>query len=236
MTWRISFSFTATAYSQTLPFVFIFHHQPNRFPLPYRCRTCYNESVKVRLQVAEGAHDVHVADWILVPSAFVAVATPNGDAEDIPYEVEFQISYDGGTPTCDAFTVRRVEGGPAVTQSFITGVTLTRWVADMTRAVAYLGDPESEFIAGRLIEAPNHVQLEASEILRKRARRRSLTDDLLQQVSSTYREAAADGAPTRAVSEKYSVAHSTAARWIAEARKRGFLTHTTRGRIGKAEL
>lgn len=55
-------------------------------------------------------------------------------------------------------------------------------------------------------------------------RRRRLTRELLEQVAETYRQAYAAGdPPTQAVSAKFTVSHSTAGRWVVEARRRGAL-------------
>ena len=52
-----------------------------------------------------------------------------------------------------------------------------------------------------------------------------------RQVAAAYSEAVAGGAaPTRAVAERWTVSHSTAAKWVAEARRRGELPATEKGR------
>ncbi|HVA73118.1 MAG TPA: hypothetical protein VNF71_00960 [Acidimicrobiales bacterium] len=54
-------------------------------------------------------------------------------------------------------------------------------------------------------------------------RRRPITDSLLRQTAAIYM-ANRYGAPTRAVHEQLFTSHRNATRWIAEARKRGFIT------------
>lgn len=64
-------------------------------------------------------------------------------------------------------------------------------------------------------------------------RRRSVTDELLAQVAEVYREQTGTGAPTAAVAERFSVTHSTAARWVREARAREFLGRARGPRPGE---
>lgn len=67
-------------------------------------------------------------------------------------------------------------------------------------------------------------------------RRRRMTRALLREVAEVYRKAYAEGeAPTLAVSERFKVAHRTAARWVAEARKVGELGPAAGTRPGEAK-
>jgi hypothetical protein len=55
-------------------------------------------------------------------------------------------------------------------------------------------------------------------------RRRRMTRTLLREVADVYRSALAEGeAPTKAVASHFYIAHSTAARWVGQARKLGEL-------------
>lgn len=67
-------------------------------------------------------------------------------------------------------------------------------------------------------------------------RRVRLTDEMLEQVASTYRSAFAQGkAPTKAVAASFGVSHSSAARWVGRARDEGYLEQTTAGRAGEVK-
>jgi hypothetical protein len=62
-----------------------------------------------------------------------------------------------------------------------------------------------------------------------------LTDEQLERVAETYREAEQRGhAPTQAVADQFHLARSTAARWVSKARERGMLGPAVRGRGGEA--
>ncbi len=57
-----------------------------------------------------------------------------------------------------------------------------------------------------------------------RQRRRRWTPALLDEVTSVYRQAYAEGIPpTAAVAEHFKTSHSSAARWVHQARKAGVL-------------
>lgn len=59
-------------------------------------------------------------------------------------------------------------------------------------------------------------------------RRRRMTRSLLREVAEVYRKAHADGeAPTQAVAKHFTIAYSTAARWVGESRKAGELGPAT---------
>lgn len=61
-------------------------------------------------------------------------------------------------------------------------------------------------------------------------RRNRLTDKRLRAVAEAYCAADRDGLPpTRTVADRFAVPHSTAAKWVGHARKRGFLGETTGG-------
>lgn len=66
-------------------------------------------------------------------------------------------------------------------------------------------------------------------------RRRRVTRDLLTQVAAMYRKAHEDGKPpTQAVAEAFEVSHSTAGRWVVEARKAGVLGPAAGPKAGEA--
>jgi hypothetical protein len=58
----------------------------------------------------------------------------------------------------------------------------------------------------------------------KASARQALTDEFLKQVTSTYKEAAAKGVSTqKAIQERWPTSPANARRWVAHARRRGFL-------------
>jgi hypothetical protein len=66
----------------------------------------------------------------------------------------------------------------------------------------------------------------------KRPAQRKLDDGFFRDVAFTYREAATRGLnPGMTIAEDAGVPHSTAARWIATARDKGYLPKTRQGRL-----
>lgn len=68
----------------------------------------------------------------------------------------------------------------------------------------------------------------------KRKRRNSITEELLAEVASVYREAISGGRPTQAVQEHFYVTHATAARYVRLARESGHLGPSRGTRGGEA--
>jgi hypothetical protein len=65
----------------------------------------------------------------------------------------------------------------------------------------------------------------------------ALSDSDLREIADLYRAAIASGSrsPTRDVGERKHVARSTAARWVAQTRSKGFLGPSIRGRGGEGQ-
>jgi len=99
-----------------------------------------------------------------------------------------------------------------------------------------------EIVSGLLIEEGRHdearLQREASRRFKAQGqaggRRPFRDDDHYRKVATIYTEAwRTTGAPTRAVEEHFApVHHSTAARWVQECRRRGFLAPTAERKAG----
>lgn len=67
-------------------------------------------------------------------------------------------------------------------------------------------------------------------------RRRRMTRELLEKVAEVYRTAYGQGlSPTKAVAEAFDVSHSSAGRWVVEARKEGLLGPALGPTAGEAE-
>lgn len=67
-------------------------------------------------------------------------------------------------------------------------------------------------------------------------KRHRITEQHLEEVAEVYRQANSGGRPpTRAVAEKFGVAHSTAAKWVGAARRKGMLPPTAKGSRSKTQ-
>lgn len=137
--------------------------------------------------------------------------------------------------------LRRVTGVLAIATAQLAATlakmrTLDLMPADVLHGDQRLSVPEvSEFLA----EVGDSVAAVAYPDSRPQRRRR-MTRKLLREVAEVYRQALVEGeAPTVAVREHFQVSHSTAARWVGQARKVGELgpavgptageAHTTKG-------
>ncbi len=65
--------------------------------------------------------------------------------------------------------------------------------------------------------------------------RQPLTDEHLAEVAAAYLELVGSGKPRVALAARFGVAKDTAGHWVQEARRRGLLGPTTRGRAGVAQ-
>jgi hypothetical protein len=81
---------------------------------------------------------------------------------------------------------------------------------------------------------PAAFEADYAEAARSRGRGVRLTDEILERVASVYRAALKAGAPpTDAVKTAFDIPRSTAGRWVAETRRRGFLGPATPRRAGE---
>lgn len=129
------------------------------------------------------------------------------------------------------------------------GIDLTSHLAPVITAKT--SDEWSQYAQWRIVHFlvdtdPNHGTPEAIAAIEKavhplldelplpqdrtRGKRHQITEAHLSEVVAVYQQATAQGeGPTRAVSNHFNVAHSTAAKWVMGARRRGLLAPTTPG-------
>jgi hypothetical protein len=142
-------------------------------------------------------------------------------------ELAVEVEDDQGTARCRELTVRPHDEDESITKETLAKLP----VADLVRyTVASLATPLKAGPDGTLVQ--DFSQHHANEDLYKRFARggrrpRSgspLTDENLREVATLYRAALENNdPPTLAVAAAKNVSRSTAARWVSEARKRGFL-------------
>jgi len=134
------------------------------------------------------------------------------------YDIELMVGFEASDgehtsrPTCDLLQIRRRPGGPPVTLAGIRAVP----VGELTKSAA----------AGALmgVEGVGDGTRMSWLVMPKDIGSRGPTEDALRWVATIYRVALVLGdSPTKAVREAFDLAQSTAGRWVALARKRGFL-------------
>lgn len=160
---------------------------------------------------------------------------------------------EGGTPVAHAFSIEMSEG-LALTPAYLVqlGKLLDVYVDKAAAELVALAATET-ITSGRLSITPASGSMEfdvgpdgpvrsvtikpssqfREDVFREMARRRNArhTDEHYRQVAEVYRQAEQEGRPVqRAVADAMVVEIPTAARLISEARKRGLLPPTTKGR------
>ncbi len=173
---------------------------------------------RLRVTDSKGSTLVPIAPGLVAPSRQVAtVEDVNG--YDVRLEVVVVSVADGraGRFECDTVSVMRREGGPAVTTEALRGVPVAHLVkqvgAGSVLVVSSLG--EHELVADDRSLSDEMVQ---------RFKQSGPTDDALWWVGYVYRLACAIGSPpTKLVEQWMELPRSTAGRWVAAARDRGFL-------------
>jgi len=196
--------------------------------LPRRCFTIY---AVVQIEIQPGKRPLWIAAGDgAVHSEFTAVI----DDDHLPYRVEMRVrtSTAVGRPEIDALLLVRRDG-PITTESLrrcnVSGLLRAAIAADTrprvdnpdgTFRVLDVGEPENQAWGGPRLGP---------------GRGRAMPADHLEQVARIYREALAAGLPpTKAVRLKMNASQSTAARWVAQARDRGFLGPAVGTQAGEA--
>ncbi len=182
---------------------------------------------------------VELAEGLRVPERLRAEVTDIG----LPAVLEIEVTVRDGAVTCDRVALRAVEGGPSITREMLRDLPVAQLASALMANSALISDfshsawgdldTSKVFVVGGH-SAPDEVYDLARQQLTPRRRRR-VTDDLLGRVAKIYRDHLDEGAPTQAVAEELMVSHSTATRYVAQARDRGLLGRTTPGLAGERQ-
>jgi hypothetical protein len=143
--------------------------------------------------------------------------------------VEIEIVLQDGRPEVNEVKVSRRPGEPEITPTMLREIPLSR--------IAEHGVVQMELIARAMwaessIDSPGPIGQEShpyyapvTESVAAR-RRRTVTDELLREVAAVY-QTDTTGAPTKAVREHFPTSQRNAARYVALAKERGFITNQT---------
>jgi hypothetical protein len=204
--------------------------------------------VTVHAQRAPGSRLVMIGERLAVPERFTATVEPADEALPI---CDLAIVVEQGRPVCSELTLRRSPGGPPLTGTVLRYLpigdyvrraadALGRWKirardpnGPLTLTVADEdGEPETHLLDAEPFD-DEHVAVPiaggtltsdyraATRAPRERGR---VSDEMLRETANVYRAALAAGKrPTQAVTREMHVSRATAGRWVAQARKRGFL-------------
>jgi hypothetical protein len=191
------------------------------------------------LPYQEDIHYVDLEEGVQVPERLRAEVTDIG----LPAVLEIEVAVREGAVTCERIGLRSVEGGPSITREMLRDLPVSQLASALMANSALISDfshpgwgdldTSKVFVVGGH-SAPDDVYDSVRQRLAPRRRRR-ITNELLGTVAKIYRDHLDEGAPTRAVAEELMVSHSTAARYVAQARDRGLLGRTTPGLAGERE-
>lgn len=133
------------------------------------------------------------------------------DRPDLAFVIHGELTRDGGRMVCQRLTIERRPGGPPVTGEALRRIQVQALVRAETRrslASVLVGDPRQAAVAGPI-------------------------DDTLRLVAEVYRIAyLCSDPPTATVAGRFGLPRSTAGRWVAMARARGFLGEVTERKAG----
>lgn len=169
-------------------------------------------------------HRVRVGDRLLPRRIDVTFPSTVDDLPSLTMVVEVR----EGIPQCTEVTIRSSSTGREVRSVDLRAARLEDWLETVTSGAAAAATEH-----GYVIDDKTPAELAAD---RKRVQyiragaRRTITDDLLSQVAETYRAHASDR-PTEAVQVAFGTSSRTAARYVQQARERGFLPPTTPGKV-----
>jgi hypothetical protein len=187
---------------------------------------------------------VPISARFALPARFFARIQPADP--DLP-ACELTVVVEHGRPVCEELRLQRTPGGPPLGGTLLRRVPVADYVRRATDALgqqilsnAFSGQgpftitadgatyplPVKQLEDGRV--ATRVVGLTGTTDYRAATRapreRGRVSDDTLRQVAHIYRTAHAQGAPpTRAVMQQMHVSRTTAGRWVARARQRGYL-------------
>lgn len=168
-----------------------------------------------------------------IPRRFRATEVlPGGVLAELEVEVD-----DWGRPSCRRLQVTAAD--ELVTGATLRKVPVARLLSEAaTSAASWYRFKSSTPGGGAKFVPPSGNELlevhDQFSRVRKPRRGSPLTEKHLRKVANEYRRALEEGgkrnAPTEAVSREMHVSRSTAARWVALARERGFLGPARQGR------
>jgi hypothetical protein len=148
------------------------------------------------------------------------------DAKHLPYVVELELAVEEGSdPVCQALRLVARDGGEPVSARRVREIPLAECmqIATTTAMFPVERDSAGRVTSVRVAPGKNESELaEAWKLASGRPRPVSSSDEHLRKVAAVYMKASEK--PTRAVQDAFGpVSHSTAARWVGQARRRGFL-------------
>lgn len=151
------------------------------------------------------------------------------------HAVELEVNLEDGTVVCDGIRLERNPGKASLTASELRrlGPYLAGMIEQALSMAAMTPRPSAPG-KGAWGPARDEELSHVKKTTRRRMARRSVGDNFLKEVALVYRNNL-DQQPRQAVAEAFTVAPSTATRYIKLAREKGFLGPAPRsGKAGEA--
>jgi hypothetical protein len=172
-------------------------------------------------------------DGLMLPARFRATV----EDDKLPYRIELEIKVVDRHPTCTKLTLAQRGDGPPVSSRELRSARLTAYLAIAATQAAWRVVPLGT--GSVAVEQPaigEEIVVQRVEIEPPRQGRHRLSDDHLREVARLYRDALAEGkrAPREAIKAQIPASTATIARWVQEARRKGFLGEATPRRAGEA--
>jgi hypothetical protein len=172
-----------------------------------------------------------LTDWrpgFAIPARF----TTTIDGDWLPYRVELDLAVNDDEVSCSAVKLEAREDGEPVTARGMRGIPLGECIrlatASALRPTRHEAGQVVVDLLGPRAERRDNM---AEQELASRGPQRRMSEDWLREAAEIY--SSAEEKPTQAVERLHSqapISYSTAARWVMQARQRGFLPPTKRGR------
>jgi hypothetical protein len=146
------------------------------------------------------------------------------DGDDVPYLLELDFLADEQGPDCHAMRFVTRDGGEPISARRLRAVPVAECIQLAIGAAAVRTEQKK---SGELVLELGGGGPDASEQFRKaRPPDQRTSDEHLREVAAVYRSN--NEKPTQAVQDAWPISYSTAARWVMQARQRGFLPPTKR--------
>jgi hypothetical protein len=173
-------------------------------------------------------HPVHWRPGYGLPSRWKTTL----DRDDLPYLVELEFTAGDNGPSCHAIRFAAHDSGSPIGARDIRKVPIGECIQLAIASAAIREERRPGEIAYQLGGGDADMTAQ-TRMARPRDKRTS--DEHLHKVAEIYRHAGEK--PTQAVQDEWSwpISYPTAARWVTQARQRGFLSPTTRGRGGTSD-
>ena len=138
--------------------------------------------------------------------------------------VSIRMAVHDGRPEVDEIKVVRRAGDPEIKATTLSDIPLGQIADGATSAVTAFVYWLTQRTPGMDTDAHNRAADEAGEAAVAVRRRRTITDALLREAAAVY-NADTTGKPTKAVREHFPTSQRNAARYVALAKERGFITN-----------